>query len=431
MIVILLFQICFNMTFKCNYCEKEPFELKKFLNDHLAMKHNLEFPCYKCNEAFEHQRLLAEHLSIHNGFQKVFPCEKCKEVFLDGMSLENHMKNRHIQVNEGFKCKFCERSFDYKDSLKKHLDRLHNRKFCNKCCDDFADRESLTKHLSTFCNKGKREGKVYPCTKCDKILNSKRVLKKHEKLIHTVGIKKKHRCDQCQKTFATEKGLESHHATCGTLIKCLLCGKIFQELRNLKIHIKVVHEKQEKHKCNECEKSFVTKKELKIHDNYAHNPFYTFKCSMCETAFTGEFNLKMHTGSIHKKCHICGKKFPTIQQVQEHLKEQHTEQCFDSNFPFAFDSDNIVQIKKEIKEEVKEEIENEVPLCKVKTEDQTFEIEKLRQSYEAIKKELEQSLSRIDHLESENSSLKSQNQSLALTLSSVEGELMKMKQNHT
>ena len=61
-----------NMGFKCNYCEKEPFELKKFLDDHLAMKHNLEFPCCQCNEAFVDQKMLAEHLSIHNGFQKVF-----------------------------------------------------------------------------------------------------------------------------------------------------------------------------------------------------------------------------------------------------------------------------------------------------------------------------------------------------------------------
>ena len=95
---------------------------------------------------------------------------------------------------------------------------------------------------------------------------------------------------------------------------------------------------------------------------------------------------------------------------------------FRSNFPFQ-------EIKDEVKEKIKDERER--PLCNIKTEDQTFEIEKLCQSYEAIKKELEQSLSRIDHLESENSSLKSQNQSLALTLSSVEGELMKMKQNHT
>ena len=113
------------------------------------------------------------------------------------------------------------------------------------------------------------------------------------------------------------------------------------------------------------------------------------------------------------------------------MKEQHAELCFDPNFPFAFDSDNFVPIKKDIKDEIKEEIQDELPLYNVKTEDQTFEIEKLRQSNEALKKELEQSLSRNDHLESENTSLKSQNQSLALRLSYVEEELTKMKQYHT
>ena len=137
-----------NMGFKCNYCEKEPFELKKFLNDHLAMKHNLEFPCCQCNEAFVDQKMLAEHLSIHNGFQKVFPCEKCKEVCLDGRSYEDHMKNHHLETAPRFKCHICDKGFDYKNTLKVHLIKLHDRRFlCNKCDNSFADQESLAKHI--------------------------------------------------------------------------------------------------------------------------------------------------------------------------------------------------------------------------------------------------------------------------------------------
>ena len=149
MIVISLFQICPNMTFKCHYCEKEPFELKKFLNDHLAMKHNLEFPCYKCNEAFENQKYLAEHLSCHNGFQKVFPCGNCKEVFLDESSYEGHVKARHIKEGiADFKCEDCEISFKSKTLLRKHYELSHKKKFsCYKCNKCFVTEDLLKKHI--------------------------------------------------------------------------------------------------------------------------------------------------------------------------------------------------------------------------------------------------------------------------------------------
>ena len=149
MIVILLFQICLNMTFKCHYCEKEPFELKKFLNDHLAKKHNLEFPCYKCNEAFENQNYLAEHLSCHNGFQKVFPCGHCKEVFLDEFSFKIHVKERHIEEFRRFKCIYCvskTKTFADKTNLKLHIKREHDLELlcmCHKCNQGFKDQEKL------------------------------------------------------------------------------------------------------------------------------------------------------------------------------------------------------------------------------------------------------------------------------------------------
>ena len=156
------------MTFKCHYCEKEPFELKKFLNDHLAMKHNLEFPCYKCNEAFENQKYLAEHLSCHNGFQKVFPCGHCKDVFLDESSYESHVKARHIKEGiADFKCEDCDISFKSKTLLRKHYELKHKKKFsCYKCNKCFEAEDLLKKHIEKDHLNG---GKSYKCDTCSKI----------------------------------------------------------------------------------------------------------------------------------------------------------------------------------------------------------------------------------------------------------------------
>ena len=240
------------MGYKCHYCEKDPFESKNILTDHLALKHNRKFPCFLCNKGFEDKQFLMQHVSLcHNGSQKVFLCAKCKEVFLDALNHENHMKC--CPPEKSYKCKYCvsdEKTFQIKTLFKYHLKKEHGRDFlCRKCDESFVDQKSLGEHLSAFCN-------------------------------------------------------------------------------NQKI-------------------------------------------------------------------------------------------------------DSSIQKKKVAKRESKE-IPNESSFCKnINIEDQTFENEKSRQSYEAIQKELEQSLSRNDHLESENASLKSRNQSLALRLSSVEEELMKMKQNHT
>ena len=186
-------------------------------------------------------------------------------------------------------------------------------------------------------------------------------------------------------------------------------------------------------------------KEVQTHKNYAHNPNFAFKCQRCEKAFSGEANLNIHITHMHKDCHVCLKEFPTVFDVRDHFKKEHPELCLDPMFPFAFDSDSFLTIKKEIKEEFKEEIQDESSFCKnIKIEDQTFEMEKLRQSYEVLKKEYEKSLadnlslmsdnlnlkSEIVSLKSENGSLKSQTQHLELELSTVKEQLMTTKQNH-
>ena len=151
-------------------------------------KNSLTFLCVQCNEAFVDHKSLAEHLSCHNNFQ----CEKCKEVCLDGSSYEDHMKNHHLETATSFKCNICEKCFDYKNALKIHLIKVHGRK------------------------------------------------------INSSSTEKNHHCNQCPKTFVTNQGLKNHQTTCGKLFKCHLCGKTFMELKTLKIHIKVIHEKVKK-----------------------------------------------------------------------------------------------------------------------------------------------------------------------------------------
>ena len=288
----------------------------------------------------------------------------------------------------------------------------------------FLDQESLAKHVSTFCNKKRKTRKVFPCSKCDVVLMTDESYQNHLTKIHDNKTEKNLQCERCPKKFATLKGLKSHQKTCGLLFKCHFCAKTFVQFSNLKTHVKLVHEK-ENLMCDQCDKTFLTSKELESHDNFAHNPNFAFKCAYCETAYTGKYNLKLHYSQKHKLCPICKQEFPTIDEVYEHFKRLHPEFYQYPDSPFAFDSDNILSIKKEIKQEV----QDEVSFCKnIKTEDQSVEIEQLRQSYEALKKEHEQSLSDISSFKLEIDLLKNQNESLTQKLSSVQEELKTIKE---
>ena len=52
--------------------------------------------------------------------------------------------------------------------------------------------------------------------------------------------------------------------------KCDQCGKYFSTPRNLKTHIKHIHEGQKNHKCDQCDKAFSQIVNLKTHIKSIH-----------------------------------------------------------------------------------------------------------------------------------------------------------------
>ena len=71
---------------------------------------------------------------------------------------------------------------------------------------------------------------------------------------------KKHKCDKCGKAFDLIGSLEIHiqrvHEDLNDYI-CNICSKSFGEAGTLKIHIGTVHEGHKEHKCDQCERSFI------------------------------------------------------------------------------------------------------------------------------------------------------------------------------
>ena len=68
-------------------------------------------------------------------------------------------------------------------------------------------------------------------------------------------------CDKCEEVFTSRKKLKKHmseeHDGVGIKdLKCETCGKEFYDNSNLRIHISNAHGLGKRHKCDQCERTF-------------------------------------------------------------------------------------------------------------------------------------------------------------------------------
>ena len=104
-------------------------------------------------------------------------CEICREVFQNKHSLKNHKTLMH-SVTSCYVCHFCEKHFNKKFNLQRHVRNVHKtiRHKCKHCGKQFKSLNVLLKHeLGKVCQKNKKNSKRrYFCKKCTNIsFNSK------------------------------------------------------------------------------------------------------------------------------------------------------------------------------------------------------------------------------------------------------------------
>ena len=82
---------------------------------------------------------------------------------------------------------------------------------------------------------------------------------------------------------------------------CDSCGKIFRKCKNLKIHVKTIHQGI-KQSCQVCTKEFCNKEDLKTHMKRVHEGDQNYnKCPTCRKPFSRPGNLHTHIKSVHEK----------------------------------------------------------------------------------------------------------------------------------
>ena len=110
--------------------------------------------------------------------------------------------------------------------------------------------------------------------------------------------------------------------------KCNIFGKSFSRSRDIKIHMKTVHEGQKNYNCDSCDKSFTLGSNLKRHFRIVHEGQKDYKCVSCEKSFITRSHFKRHFQSVHEgrkefKCDSCDKSFSRKDSFKRHLKDVH------------------------------------------------------------------------------------------------------------
>lgn len=218
-----------------------------------------------------------------------------------------------------------------------------------KCEHVSMSKESMAYHRRT---KHSEENLSFPCLICEKIFTHEKGLIRHTRHLHENV--REHVCLLCEKSFSTSSDLKKHSFTHKQeQIPCEICGKIFQNVLNLKQHLRYycwdslgsiyyidfflyrIHT-EPKFKCNidGCDKGFYFQSHLNDHQT-KHSNQKNFICHICKKSFFLAKSLQrhFHTHKTHKLvCDIpgCSSDFSRKDTYRRHIISSHKELSYDS-----------------------------------------------------------------------------------------------------
>ena len=137
----------------------------------------------------------------------------------------------------------------------------------------------------------------------------------------------KHKCDQCNKTFASSGSLCNHKKAVhqGVKYSCNQCDYQATLKGNLDIHIQSKHEGV-KYSCNQCNYQATQKVSLSQHIQSKHEGV-KYSCNQCDYQATKRGNLSGHIQSKHEgvkyECNQCDFASSWQPNLINHRKKSH------------------------------------------------------------------------------------------------------------
>ena len=272
------------------------------------------FKCCACNEILRTEEEIAEHSRAHinsalcSGCGRAF--DSSKAVLLHKSYCSRGMEKLAKEEAGIFKCKLCDRMFNYKSTLKNHIRTFHAEKshVCCLCDRGFPTERDLQRHSYTHTDSA---NKPYKCDKpgCNKAFTCKSSHNKHVRLKHEKN--KVYRCSVCTRAFEMECDVKRHILTHTNIrpFKCTLCTKSYTCRSSLRQHISIIHEKK-KLTCLFCNKLFHTNQDLERHIT-THTGSKAWHCLACKKRYSCKSALMVHKRNVHNISFVSESEYKT------------------------------------------------------------------------------------------------------------------------
>lgn len=213
--------------------------------------------CAVCNKKLRGLMQLFSHTNSH--FLKCI-CDNCGRRFFSHAGLRLHIKCSHAA--SPYVCRRCFQGFNTYEAKYAHVRSVKacHPFACTKCKERFMFYEARQRHLVAVHGEPK---KMYRCTECENIYESRTLLYLHYKVTHSDD---HFQCQDCGIKLPTKGDLTKHRVshTGERNFKCTICEKSFARQTNLKAHYRV-HDIVKRYNCSVCSKGFVQSSKFKLH----------------------------------------------------------------------------------------------------------------------------------------------------------------------
>ena len=241
-----------NSDFHCDKCEKTFKKLSHLKRNEVSVHFLKKENCPHCGLQSSRRDNLEAHIKLVHGSddcESPFQCDDCQETFDRRSSFERHARNmktncsicaaifctlKQVQQHQKIshpkhECARCEKTFQDKAHLNRHIKASRSDLICNVCNQEFCLTLDFRKHM------GGHEQIKFLCSVCKKSFSSKFNLQTH------IANRSKHRCEQCDQMFCNRCNFDWHYSEVHGVKTCEICCKTY-DLKNYKHHMYAEHQ---------------------------------------------------------------------------------------------------------------------------------------------------------------------------------------------